>query len=173
MKTTMDFFFFPLQILLGSTGSASISLLSLHFRARRSSGDRPAQGKGGWNGASDGERKENVPGAPPARRSPEQNGAESSREESRAAPSSSTAQGMGDGWSQRGATAAWGERGQRGGLRVPITQAGIFKAALGTPTLGSHSFLLGIPNPPGCFENPRLTRRAVGRSQPCPPSLSR
>lgn len=72
-------------------------------------------------------------------------------------------------WSDGGVGGAGSERG----ALLPITQAGIFKAALGTPTLGSHSFLLGIPNPPGCFENPRLTRRAVGRSQPCPPSLSR
>lgn len=156
----------------------------LHFRALRSGGARPAQGKGGANGATDGDRKENDPGAPPARCSREQNGVESSREGGRAAGSGGktllpppaqprAAQGMGDAWSRHGATAGWGEWGQSGGLCVPITQAGIFKAALGTPTLGSHSFLLGIPNPPGCFENPRLTRRAVGRSQPSPPSLSR
>lgn len=48
--------------------------------------------------------------------------------------------------------------GSEGGeFTVPITQAGIFKAALGTRMLASHSFLLGIPNPPGCFENPSLT----------------
>lgn len=68
-----------------------------------------------------------------------------------------------------GVTAGWGEAGdagQRGEFIAPITQAGIFKAALGTRTLDSHSFLLGIPNPPGCFENPSLTSRVTGRSQP-------
>lgn len=58
-----------------------------------------------------------------------------------------------------------GDMGQRLEFIVPITQAGIFKAALGTRMRNSHSFLLGIPNPPGCFENPSLTSRVTGRSQ--------